>query len=162
MAGHVPLCRVPCCNLRSVSVHVAWHQLVTLDWTHAFPQPPVPPPPTTCRRPAGLVHTEGQETARYARCCQRKISTQLPDAPLPVRADTSSSAARLTRYLFQPNTTIARSPYCPRPQFTDPFLNTFRGILPSFGGIDVSPMIGFLLLNFVRNQLVHLSRTIGN
>ncbi|KXZ55540.1 hypothetical protein GPECTOR_2g1089 [Gonium pectorale] len=52
-------------------------------------------------------------------------------------------------------------PFVTLRQFTDPFLNTFRGILPSFGGIDVSPMIGFLLLNFVRNQLVHLSRTIN-
>ncbi|KAG2501712.1 hypothetical protein HYH03_000213 [Edaphochlamys debaryana] len=52
-------------------------------------------------------------------------------------------------------------PFATLRQFTDPFLNTFRGILPSFGGIDVSPMIGFVLLNFVRNQLVHLSRTLG-
>eukprot|EP00198_Chlamydomonas_reinhardtii_P002584 XP_001691920.1 predicted protein [Chlamydomonas reinhardtii] len=50
-------------------------------------------------------------------------------------------------------------PFATLRQFTDPFLNTFRGILPSFGGIDVSPMIGFFILNFVRNQLVHLSRT---
>ncbi|GFR48891.1 hypothetical protein Agub_g10836 [Astrephomene gubernaculifera] len=50
-------------------------------------------------------------------------------------------------------------PFATLRQFTDPFLNTFRGILPTFGGIDVSSMIGFLLLNFVRNQLVHLSRT---
>ncbi|GIL52556.1 hypothetical protein Vafri_8393 [Volvox africanus] len=50
-------------------------------------------------------------------------------------------------------------PFATLRQFTDPFLNVFRGILPAFGGIDVSPMIGFLLLNFVRNQLVHLSRT---
>ncbi len=87
----------------------------------------------------------------------------LPNAPLSrTHAGTFSSAPRFTWYLTQPHTAPARTPYCPRPQFTDPFLNTFRGILPSFGGIDVSPMIGFLLLNFVRNQLVHLSRTIGN
>ena len=48
---------------------------------------------------------------------------------------------------------------CCAPQFTDPFLSVFRGIVPSLGGIDLSPMLGFFLLNFARTQLVHLSRT---
>jgi len=30
---------------------------------------------------------------------------------------------------------------------TDPFLNTFRGLVPSIGGIDLSPLLGFFLLN---------------
>jgi uncharacterized protein YggT (Ycf19 family) len=43
------------------------------------------------------------------------------------------------------------------PQLTDPFLNVFRGIIPAIGGIDLSPMLGFFLLNFVRNLLMQYS-----
>jgi YggT family protein len=42
-------------------------------------------------------------------------------------------------------------------QLTDPFLNVFRGIIPAVGGIDLSPMLGFFLLNFIRNLLVQYS-----
>jgi YggT family protein len=42
-------------------------------------------------------------------------------------------------------------------QLTDPFLNVFRGIIPAIGGIDLSPMLGFFLLNFVRNLLMQYS-----
>ncbi|MEW5318303.1 MAG: hypothetical protein WDW38_009536 [Sanguina aurantia] len=37
--------------------------------------------------------------------------------------------------------------------FTDPFLNVFRGIIPPIGGMDLSIMIGFFLLSFVKGQL---------
>ena len=30
---------------------------------------------------------------------------------------------------------------------TDPFLNTFRGLVPAVAGIDFSPLLGFFLLN---------------
>jgi len=30
---------------------------------------------------------------------------------------------------------------------TDPFLNTFRGLVPAIAGIDLSPLLGFFLLN---------------
>lgn len=30
---------------------------------------------------------------------------------------------------------------------TDPFLNVFRNIVPSIGGLDLSPLLGFFLLN---------------
>lgn len=42
-------------------------------------------------------------------------------------------------------------------QFTDPFLNLFRGIVPPIAGIDLSVMIGFFLLSFVRNTLRKMS-----
>jgi len=45
-------------------------------------------------------------------------------------------------------------------QLTDPFLNVFRGIVPAVGGIDLSPMLGFFLLNFIRNLLVQYSHVI--
>jgi hypothetical protein len=40
------------------------------------------------------------------------------------------------------------------PQLTDPFLQMFRGIIPAIGGIDLSPMLGFFLLNFIRGVLM--------
>ena len=36
---------------------------------------------------------------------------------------------------------------------TDPYLNIFRGIIPAIGGIDISPILAFILLDFVKNQL---------
>jgi len=44
-------------------------------------------------------------------------------------------------------------PFATLRAFTDPFLNLFRGIIPAVGGIDLSPMLGFFLLNFVAKQL---------
>jgi YggT family protein len=39
-------------------------------------------------------------------------------------------------------------------QLTDPFLSMFRGIIPAIGGIDLSPMLGFFLLNVLRGLLM--------
>jgi len=39
---------------------------------------------------------------------------------------------------------------------TDPYLNMFRGIIPPLGGLDLSPILAFLVLNFstsIVNQL---------
>lgn len=36
-------------------------------------------------------------------------------------------------------------------QITDPFLNLFRGVIPSIGGIDLSPLAAFFLLNVLTN-----------
>jgi uncharacterized protein YggT (Ycf19 family) len=38
----------------------------------------------------------------------------------------------------------------------DPYLNTFRGILPSLGGIDFSPILAFTLLNALGGAMVSL------
>lgn len=43
------------------------------------------------------------------------------------------------------------------PQLTDPFLQVFRGIIPPLGGIDLSPMLGFFLLNLTRNFLMQFA-----
>ena len=40
---------------------------------------------------------------------------------------------------------------------TDPFLNCFRGLVPSVAGIDLSPMIGFFGLQFLRGVLVGMA-----
>lgn len=42
-------------------------------------------------------------------------------------------------------------------QFTDPYLNVFRGIVPAIGGIDLSPMLGFFILSFLAKQLRRMS-----
>ena len=34
---------------------------------------------------------------------------------------------------------------------TDPYLNIFRGIIPPLGGLDISPILAFLLLNFIQS-----------
>lgn len=39
---------------------------------------------------------------------------------------------------------------------TDPYLNFFRGVVPSLGGIDISPIFAFLALN-VMNYLLRSS-----
>lgn len=38
-------------------------------------------------------------------------------------------------------------------RITEPLLRPIRGILPNFGGIDLSPMVLILLVFFVRNLL---------
>eukprot|EP00798_Chlamydomonas_sp_ICE-L_P031576 gene31576-6770_t len=37
--------------------------------------------------------------------------------------------------------------------FTDPYLNVFRGIIPPIGGMDLSPMLGFMVLQFASRFL---------
>ncbi len=38
---------------------------------------------------------------------------------------------------------------------TDPYLNIFRGIIPPIAGtLDISPILAFLLLNFVQSLLI--------
>ena len=34
---------------------------------------------------------------------------------------------------------------------TDPYLNIFRGIIPPIMGLDISPILAFLLLNFAQS-----------
>ena len=40
---------------------------------------------------------------------------------------------------------------------TDPYLNIFRGVIPPIGGLDISSILAFLLLNFLQGQLYSLS-----
>ncbi len=36
---------------------------------------------------------------------------------------------------------------------TDPYLNIFRSFIPPLGGIDISPIVAILLLQFVQQSL---------
>jgi YggT family protein len=42
-------------------------------------------------------------------------------------------------------------------RLTDPLLRPIRKYMPDLGGIDISPIILILLLNFISNELVVLS-----
>ena len=61
------------------------------------------------------------------------------------------SMALLARVLFE----WIRVPYSSRVMrflwdITEPLLAPIRGVLPSFGGLDFSPLIAFFLLNFAQ------------
>ena len=48
-----------------------------------------------------------------------------------------------------PNVDWMSPPFSVISQLTDPYLNIFRSIIPPLGGIDFSPILAFLLLQFV-------------
>ena len=39
---------------------------------------------------------------------------------------------------------------------TDPYLNIFRGIIPPIGGLDISSILAFVLLNVIQNLIANL------
>lgn len=53
-----------------------------------------------------------------------------------------------------PNVDWSSQPFAALSQITDPYLNIFRSLLPPMGGIDFSPILGFLLLSFIQRALV--------
>ena len=53
-----------------------------------------------------------------------------------------------------PNVDWFSAPFSILSQLTDPYLNLFRSIIPPLGGIDFSPILAILLLQFVGLQLV--------
>ncbi|MEM8727995.1 MAG: YggT family protein [Chlamydiota bacterium] len=41
--------------------------------------------------------------------------------------------------------------------YTDPYLNIFRRFIPPIGGVlDLSPILGFFVLNLLKRSLIHL------
>ncbi|AFY83173.1 YggT family protein [Oscillatoria acuminata] len=48
-----------------------------------------------------------------------------------------------------PNVNWYDPPFSIVSQLTDPYLNIFRSFIPPLGGIDISPMLAILLLQFV-------------
>ena len=51
--------------------------------------------------------------------------------------------------------TESRRRDCTQPLFNicDPYLNAFRGIIPPIGGIDLSPILAFTLLNVLSSSM---------
>lgn len=48
-----------------------------------------------------------------------------------------------------PNVDWMSPPFSILSQLTDPYLNVFRSIIPPLGGIDLSPILGFFLLQIL-------------
>jgi YggT family protein len=48
-----------------------------------------------------------------------------------------------------PNVDWMRPPFSILSQLTDPYLNIFRSFIPPLGGIDFSPMLALLVLQFL-------------
>lgn len=44
-------------------------------------------------------------------------------------------------------------PWATLAQLTDPYLNLFRQVIPPVGGLDLSPILAFLLLSFLQQGL---------
>ncbi len=40
---------------------------------------------------------------------------------------------------------------------TDPYLNFFRGIIPAIGGIDLSPILAFILISVLQSLFGNIS-----
>lgn len=53
-----------------------------------------------------------------------------------------------------PNVDWYNPPFSVLSQLTDPYLNLFRSIIPPLGGIDLSPILAFLLLSFLRQGIM--------
>ena len=45
---------------------------------------------------------------------------------------------------------------------TDPYLNTFRGIIPPLGGLDLSAILAFIVLNLAQGWMEGLSAQLLN
>lgn len=52
-----------------------------------------------------------------------------------------------------PNIDWLSPPFSILSQLTDPYLNIFRSIIPPLGGIDLSPILGFFLLQILAGAL---------
>ena len=56
-----------------------------------------------------------------------------------------------------PNVDWLSPPFSVLSQLTDPYLNLFRSIIPPLGGIDLSPILAFLLLSFLRQGIMAIA-----
>jgi YggT family protein len=58
-----------------------------------------------------------------------------------------------------PNVSWYNPPFSTLSQLTDPYLNIFRSIIPPLGGIDFSPILAILLLQFVAGAIGGLANS---
>ncbi len=52
-----------------------------------------------------------------------------------------------------PNIDWMSQPFAALSQLTDPYLNLFRSFIPSLGGIDFSPILAILAIQFLQNLM---------
>ena len=57
-----------------------------------------------------------------------------------------------------PSVDWSNQPFAALSQISDPYLNLFRSIIPSLGGMDFSPILAFLALNIAGGILDSLAR----
>lgn len=60
-----------------------------------------------------------------------------------------------------PNVDWYNQPFAALGQVTDPYLNIFRSFIPPLGGIDFSPILAIIVLNFLGGAFSSLARTPG-
>jgi len=60
-----------------------------------------------------------------------------------------------------PSISWYNQPWLTLSQLTDPYLNLFRSIIPPLGGIDFSPILAFLLLQFLATLFIQLAGGAG-
>ncbi|WP_375541605.1 YggT family protein [Halomicronema sp. CCY15110] len=60
-----------------------------------------------------------------------------------------------------PNVDWMSQPFATLSQLTDPYLNLFRSLIPPLGGIDFSPILGFLVLQVVRGGVSQVAATMA-
>ncbi|MDG2991155.1 YggT family protein [Candidatus Synechococcus calcipolaris G9] len=89
--------------------------------------------------------------------------TEAPIIPLIVTAVANFLQIYLVILLIRvlltwfPNVNWSNPPFNILSQLTDPYLNIFRGLIPPLGGLDFSPIIAFLLLQFLVGVLASFS-----
>jgi YggT family protein len=55
------------------------------------------------------------------------------------------------------NINTYRQPFATLARMTDPYMRVFRGILPALFGLDLSPILGFFLINAAQDYLQKLA-----
>ena len=55
-----------------------------------------------------------------------------------------------------PNIDWLSQPFAALSQLTDPYLNVFRSIIPSLGGIDLSPILAILAIQFAQGLVAQV------
>lgn len=58
-----------------------------------------------------------------------------------------------------PNVDWYNPPFSVIGQLTDPYLNLFRSIIPPLGGLDLSPILAFLVLQIVAQGVSQVAAT---
>ncbi|MDA0267031.1 MAG: YggT family protein [Cyanobacteria bacterium] len=58
-----------------------------------------------------------------------------------------------------PNVDWYNPPFSVVSQLTDPYLNLFRSIIPPLGGLDLSPILAFLVLQIVAQGVSQVAAT---
>lgn len=60
-----------------------------------------------------------------------------------------------------PNVDWLSQPFATLSQLTDPYLNLFRSLIPPLGGIDLSPILAFLVLQIVSQGVNQVAATVA-